>query len=134
MRYLPELVVDVLQKLKFILVGVVNTLFGFIFFTLIYFLLENKVSQYLITIAANLISTAFSHFTQRKIVWRSTKPYLVELFRFSVGYAFILVLNLLLLFFATDVLKYPVLFSQYVIGSVLVVGMYLIQKIYIFKT
>jgi putative flippase GtrA len=119
-------------RTKFVAVGVVNTLAGFGIFTVFYFVLNEKLSYLLILIISQIFAVIFSHSTQRKLVWKSKKPFLPELAKFGSSYVLITFVNIVLLSLAVETLELSVLFSQYVIGAILVLSMYFIQKKWIF--
>ena len=119
-------------RTKFVAVGVVNTLAGFGIFTVFYFVLNEKLSYLLILIISQIFAVIFSHSTQRKLVWKSKKPFLPELAKFGSSYVLITFVNIVLLSLAVESLELTVLFSQYVIGAILVLSMYFIQKKWIF--
>jgi putative flippase GtrA len=94
---------------------------------------KNQLSYLVIFLISQLIAVAFSHFTQRHYVWRSTKKYKNELVKFSASYVVVSILNLVLLAIAVDLLAWSVLFSQYSIGLALIVGNYFSQKYWVFR-
>jgi putative flippase GtrA len=117
---------------KFVLIGILNTVFGFAIFTLLYMILKEKMSYMAILLMAQIVAVMFSHSTQRVLVWKSGNEYFPELAKFASSYLVITAVNLLLLGIAVDFLDFPVLTSQYAIGALLVVAMFLIQKKWIF--
>ena len=120
-------------RLKFLLVGFLNTIAGFVIFTGLYFILKDQISYMLILLITQVFAVTFSHSTQRSLVWKSTASYLPEFFRFSASYSVIGIVNLVLLHIAVDFMNYPVLFSQFVIGIILILTNYIIQKNLIFR-
>jgi putative flippase GtrA len=117
---------------KFVLIGILNTLFGFAIFTLLYMILREKITYMAILLMSQIVAVMFSHSTQRILVWKSGSEYFPELAKFASSYLLITVVNLFLLRIAVDFLDFPVLISQYTIGALLVVAMFLIQKKWIF--
>jgi putative flippase GtrA len=117
---------------RFLLVGIVNTVVGFAIFTSLYFVLEDEVSYMLILLLSQIVAVMFSHSTQRNLVWKSESDYLPELTKFASSYLLITVVNLVLLRISVDFMDHPVLTSQYVIGALLIVVMFLVQKKWIF--
>ena len=120
-------------RMRFLLVGIVNTVFGFTLFTTAYLLLNGIVDYVAIFIFCQGIAIMFSHATQRKYVWKSSESYFWELMKFCSSYIGISILNLLLLYVAVDIYLYPVLISQYLIGAALVLVSYVVQKQFVFK-
>lgn len=128
---LRELLTD--QRSRYLIVGGVNTVFGFALFTGVFLLFENKFNYLTIFVFCQVVAVLFSHSMQRRFVWRTEVGYLVELFKFSASYFFISVINILLLAVAKERLNFPVLYSQYTIGFSLILAMYFIQKTWVFK-
>lgn len=119
-------------RTKFVAVGVVNTLAGFGIFTLFYFVLNEKLSYLMILIISQIFAVIFSHSTQRKFVWKSKQLFFPELAKFGSSYVLITFVNIVLLSLAVEWLDLPVLLSQYMIGAILVLSMYFIQKKWVF--
>jgi len=121
------------ERVRYLLVGGVNTMFGFILFTVTYLVFSNQLSYLVIFLISQFVAVAFSHFTQRHYVWRSTKEYKNELVKFSASYVLVSILNLVLLAIAVDLFAWSVLVSQYSIGIVLILGNYFTQKHWVFR-
>lgn len=119
-------------RARYILVGGINTVVGFLLFTCIFFLFEHVINYQFILVVAQILAVIFAHGTQRKFVWLSTQPYFNELVRFGSAYVAVTVFNIFLLHVAHEVFRFPVLVSQYTIGAVLILGNYFIQKHLIF--
>jgi putative flippase GtrA len=126
---------DVLEdpRAKFLLVGFLNTVAGFVIFTVLYMVLKDQISYLAILLITQVLAVMFSHSTQRILVWKSTGSYAFELVRFSGSYAAIGLVNLVLLRIAVETLMYPVLMSQFAIGMILTLISYVVQKKLIFK-
>jgi putative flippase GtrA len=120
-------------RAKFFLVGFLNTIAGFVIFTVLYLALKDEISYMVIVLITQLLAVMLSHSTQRILVWKSTGPYILEFVRFSATYAAIGLVNLVLLRIAVETMMYPVLMSQYAIGIVLALASYVIQKNLIFR-
>jgi hypothetical protein len=80
---------DVLEdpRAKFLLVGFLNTVAGFVIFTVLYMVLKDQISYLAILLITQVLAVMFSHSTQRILVWKSTGSYAFELVRFSGSYA-----------------------------------------------
>ena len=121
------------QKFRFLIIGGVNTFFGFAFFTGTYLLLHEKFSKFILVFFSNVVAIFFSHFTQRYFVWKSKKPYLKEITKFGSSYLLFMLLNLIFLYIATDIFDFEVLWSQYAISILIIALAYVVQKRFIFK-
>ena len=120
-------------RLRFIAVGIVNTAAGFVIFTLFYFLLIEQVPYLLVLLMSQVFAVLLSHFTQRKFVWKSKAAYMPELAKFGSSYLLITLVNFVALSIAVESLNLSVLLSQYVIGAILILSMYLVQKKWVFS-
>jgi putative flippase GtrA len=120
-------------RAKFLLAGFLNTVAGFVIFTVLYMVLKDQISYMVILLISQVFAVMFSHSTQRILVWKSTRPYTFELVRFSGSYAAIGLVNLVLLRIAVEAMMYPVLISQFAIGIILTLISYVVQKKLIFK-
>ena len=128
---LRELLTD--QRSQYLIVGGVNTVFGFALFTGVFLMFEYQFNYLAIFVFCQVVAVLFSHSMQRRFVWRTEVAYHVELFKFSASYFFISVINLLLLAVAKERLNFPVLYSQYTIGFFLILATYFVQKKWVFK-
>ena len=122
------------ERVRYILVGAVNTLFGFLFFVCSYFLLEDYAHYLVIFLFVQVVAVTFSHFMQRKIVWKSNAFYFPELMRFSSTYIFAAFLNAGLLWLSQEFFSETVLLSQFIIGTLLIPLMYVFQKYWTFHS
>ena len=93
---------NILQFIRFIIVGGINTLFGYgIFLISLYFL------SYLISsIISSIMGTTLSYFLNKRWTFRdkqSHKP--IKIFKFYIVYGTGWLLNLILLIFFVEILK-----------------------------
>ncbi len=118
--------------IRYLFVGIWNTLFGFGVFYLFLKFLGDKNYHYAI-ILAFVAANLQSHLTQRLLVWKSKQRYLTELFRFFLGALLILALNLITLTVLVDKLKFPIIESQFVLTIFMTLINFLIQKTMVYK-
>ena len=122
------------QRSRYLIIGGINTAFGFALFTGVYLIFENRFNYLAIFISCQIIAVLFSHSMQRKFVWQSDLNYRGELLKFATTFLFASIINILLLAIAKERLNFPVLYSQYTIGSFLILSTYFIQKHWVFKS
>jgi len=119
-------------KARYFIVGLWNTVFG-----LVIFLLLLKVFSYLnysmLLVCSFLISTAQSHFMQRRLVWKSKANYGREFLKFLGGTSGTFLINLLALPLLVEVLNWPVYRSQILLVICLTLLGYVYQKYHVFK-
>ena len=99
------------QKFRFLLVGLANTVFGYLFFAGL--LLAVGEESYVLTgVVSHLVATTLSFGLNRTYVFGSDGRILLDYLRFQVTYALILALNLALLIAFVEFLRWPVLVAQ----------------------
>lgn len=121
-------------RAKFLLVGFLNTIIGFSIFFFMYHLLIEKLPYLVVLLISQIIAVMFSYSTQRSLVWKSVGPYLPEFFRFSGSYVAIGITNLVLLRIAVENMNFSILKSQFLIGILLTITNYVIQKNFVFRS
>ena len=110
---------DTRLLLRYILVGSWNMLFGITVFAATYLVIGSDKSYILVAAIAHPIGVAQSHFTQRKIVWKSESKYLPELLKFGIVQTQGFVSTLLIMMLFIEILEVSVIVSQ-VIGTIIV--------------
>ena len=86
------------KKVRFLVVGAVNTLWGVAAYPILYIVLNPLGINYLVTLVlAYVVSIAFSFTTQKYLVFRTRGNHIRELSKFLVLQSVILALNLLAL-------------------------------------
>jgi putative flippase GtrA len=116
---------------NYLLVGLWNALFGFTIFFLLteYLFQERHQFNLLLTFA---ISTPQAHFSQRKLVWKSNAIYWKELSKYTISSLSLYALNATLLEVFVKVFELPVVISQLLSLTVIVVLTYLSHAKYVF--
>ncbi len=122
------------MRAKFLIVGFLNTLVGFSIFFAVYHLLMERLSYVAILLISQIFAVVFSYSTQRSLVWKSAGPYFPEFFRFSGSYVAIGITNIVMLRIAVENMNFSILKSQFLIGILLTLTNYVIQKNVVFKS
>ena len=120
------------EKLRFILIGGFNTVFGFSLFTLLYFLLGTKIHYLIILIFNHLIAVSISYLMLKFFVFCTKGNYLREFINCHITYLLIITLNMFFLYAMVDVFKQNILFSQLFITFFLVIFSYYGNKYFSF--
>ena len=82
-------------KLRFLMVGGLNTLIGIICFPLMYYLLPFLQSYYLILmLLSQVFCISFSYITNKYLVFKTKQVSLREYLRFTFFYNFVFLINL----------------------------------------
>lgn len=100
------------EKLRFLLIGGYNTVFGYLSFALAYWWLGARWHYVFIAIGTHFIAVTHSFLTQRYWVFRSRGPWLTEFLRFHVAYLAMLPVGIGLLAFFFDFVGLPMLLAQ----------------------
>ena len=114
---------------KFIFAGILNTIFGYIIFSLIFYLLNQKELSLTLSF---IISIFFNYFTIGSYVFNNNHTS-KKLVSFIAVYLFIYLLNLLHLLITVDLLLLNVYLSQFITLFYLPAISYIINKNYVFK-
>ena len=120
-------------KVRFLIVGAWNTLFG-----VVTFILADATIGRLAGYAASVtlmfaLAIPQAHAVQRRFVWRSHERYLPELVRFSGVFLVAYLVNLILLGLAVEVLEMSTVPAQVVISAAIAVSTYLIHRTWTFR-
>ena len=73
------------RKLRFLVVGGWNTLFGYLSFYVLYLLAADRLHYLIIAILAHFVAVTQSYVMQRRLVSRSDAPVASEFLRFNVS-------------------------------------------------
>lgn len=80
--------------LRFIVVGIWNTLFGISISFILYYYLHEVLQYMLIALLGNVIAVTMAFLAQRRLVFRSKNPILKEYFRFYSVYSLSIIFGL----------------------------------------
>ena len=121
------------QKLRFLVVGTWNTVFGYLAFLLIYQILGNWLHYLFVAVFAHLLTVTQSFITQRRWVFGIVAPWGTQYLRFNVSHLATLGLALTLLWLLVDRAGLPVLLSQALVAAISVCASYLAHRHYSFR-
>ena len=121
-----------MQVLRFLAVGVVNSIFGYgVIFACMYLAGMSPEISNVVGYTAGLV---VSYVLNRNYTFRSTKRQRTEIARFFAGFAVAYILNFLVLLVSVHGLHMSKGLSQILSGLVYVVSSFLMSKYYVFKT
>lgn len=121
------------EKVRFILVGGFNTVFGLSFFTLLYFFLYKNTHYLIILTISNLVSIVVAFLMLKFFVFKTKHNYFRELLRCFITYLVIFFLNSGLLYLLVDLLSQNIIASQFFIAVIMVLFSYFGHKYFSFK-
>lgn len=73
------------QRARFLIVGAINTGFGYLSFATLYLLLGAVVHYLGISLLAHAVAVSFAFTLQRRVVFRSTAPWPPEFVRYNIS-------------------------------------------------
>lgn len=121
------------EKMRFILVGGFNTLFGFTLFFCLYSLLKDKFHYITIFLSSGSIAMLIASLNLKFFVFRSKGSFLKEISRCYITYSLILLANSILLYLIVELLSQEVIISQIIVTLILIVLSYIGHKYYSFR-
>jgi putative flippase GtrA len=119
------------HQIRFLAIGIWNTIFGI---SLFYFLaVKNLNSNYQVALfCCFIISTAQSHYAQRRLVWFSKQKYFPELLKFFMGTSGMYAVNVVLLPLFVEGFQLDLLFSQCAVTLILTIFSFWFQGNFVF--
>ena len=121
------------RKIKFLIIGFVNTIFGYFFSICIYELFNNLLSLFFILALSHLITVTFSFFNYRYFVFNSKKPLLNEYFKIHLVYLSSFCINFCLVWFFYDFLLWTFWLSRLLSLFILICYNYLAHTRFTFN-
>ena len=118
--------------IRYLVVGIWNTLFGVILLYTLFFLFNKKYYEYEL-FTTYVLGTAQSYSTQRLLVWKSSASRQSEFTRFAFASILQYVLNAVMLFFAVHVLKIDVNYAAFPITIIVACLFYFVSRKLVFK-
>ncbi|HNW90446.1 MAG TPA: GtrA family protein [Bacteroidales bacterium] len=128
-------------KIKFLLVGAWNTIFGFVVFIALYKVFVNifKVDYFAYTTAqvlSNILAIINAYVCHKYITFQSKargKKMIMEFLRFSSTYITVFLLGLILMPFFVEILKINPIVSSIILNVIVVLSSYLAHSRFSFK-
>ena len=126
--------VEMHRRIKYLVVGGWNTVFGYLAFSALYFLLGERVGYAPVLIASFALGMLNNYFCYKWFVFKSAGTFLQEFPRFSLVYLVVLAANLVAFPWLTKTLGLSPYLSQAVFTVVVVVSTYIVNKRFSFRT
>jgi putative flippase GtrA len=122
------------QKIRYLLIGVINTVFGYFVTVFFYYSLTNLVHTLAILALAHIVAISFSFFTNKIVVFKTKKNWMSEYLRYFFVYGNTALVAILLTWILTDYTDIPFWLVQGLILPFTVIVTYLSHKKYTFKS
>jgi putative flippase GtrA len=121
------------QKIRYLIVGGWNTLFGYGIFAALYFWLGTSMGYLWILSISFVISVANSYFGYKIFVFKTKGNMVSEFLRVYLVYGISFVFNLITLPFLVEIIHLNVYIAQAIVIIVTVIGSYVLHKNFSFK-
>ncbi len=125
------------EIIAYLIVGVLNTLVSWAaWFACAYTILDAQVvwQNVVLSIISWVVGVVFGYVLNRKYVFKSTEPEIMkEFLQFSGGRVSTGILDPVMMVLMVNVLKINESFSKIFVSAVVMVGNYLISKLFVFK-
>jgi len=121
------------DKIKFLIVGGANTVFSYLLFCVLQYMLSGKLHYLKILVLLYVIAVFNSCVTMKYLVFHSRGNFLMEYLKVSITYSFHLALNAILLFVFVEKLAINLFIAQIVCVLVLTIFSYFAHKHFSFK-
>jgi putative flippase GtrA len=103
------------RKLRFLIVGGWNTLFGYLCFYVLYLLAAGRVHYLIIAIVAHVINVIQAYVMQRRLVFRSQAQIANEFLRFNASLVTTFLFNLLAMYVLVETTALSPLAAQAIV-------------------
>ncbi|WP_421734408.1 GtrA family protein [Cellulomonas sp.] len=121
------------EGLRFVLVGGVNTVFGFGIFALLQSTLGTVVHYLVVLVVAQVVAVLEAYVLQRYVVFRARGRWWRDLVRFSSVYAVAFAVNAAALPLLVEVLHMAVIPAQAVVTAAVALGTFLVHRNFTFR-
>ena len=119
-------------QVRYLVICLWNTFVGYALFT--FFIFVFPISKYLLALTlATLLSGVNSYLMQRTFVWQSIANVRAEFSKFFTVFIGQFLANLVLLYVLVDHFNFHPLWTQYVLGALLILLTYISHKHWTFK-
>ncbi len=122
-----------IRFIRYLIAGGYNTLFGFLVFTGLYFLLEDVLHYLVISVITQIIAITNAYIVYRMFVFKSKGRVAREYVRVYMVYGFTFVLSLLLLALQVELFGMHPVVAQFFVIAVTAIVSYLSHSRFTFK-
>lgn len=121
------------QRLRFLVVGAINTAIGYLIFLGLFLASRPWVHYLVVALVSHAVAVCFAFYLHRRVVFRSRGAIWVEFLRFNASLVFVLLGSLLGLYLLVAVFRQPPLLAQGIVTLLGVVASYLLHRYYSFQ-
>jgi putative flippase GtrA len=121
------------QKIRYLMIGGWNTVFGYGVFAGLYFWLSNSVHYLFILSLSYIISITNAYIGYKLFVFKTRGNILREYFRFYLVYGVSFIFNLATLSLFVETLNFNMYVAQAIVTLITILGSYMLHKNFSFK-
>ncbi|MEW5833241.1 MAG: GtrA family protein [Campylobacterota bacterium] len=121
------------QKLRYLMIGGWNTVFGYGVFAALYFWLEGVIHYLIILSISYVVSITNAYVGYKLFVFRTRGNILREYFRFYIVYGASFIFNVLSLPVFVEMLEFNMYVAQAIVTVITIVGSYVLHKNFSFR-
>ena len=121
------------QKIKYLLVGCYNTIFGYLIFVILFYYFSLTINYSLLLAASHIISVTNNFFLYRVLVFNVKDKILRNYIRFHLVYFYIYIVNLIFFTILVNLMYWNIYLSQGLIIIVTTIMSYSLNKNYSFS-
>ncbi len=122
------------EKIRYLLVGGYNTVFGYVLFVLLLMLLKGRVHYLIVLVVSHVISVTNAYLAYKFLVFKTKGRWLHEFGKFNTVYLVVLAINLMALPAMVEFLSIRPAIAQAWFVVITVIVSYLGHKHFSFKT
>ena len=120
--------------IKYILIGILNTIFSYISGVVFFNLFYKEVGAFLLTLLTTIVNVFFTFINYKFFYFKTHKKYFFkELFKINLSYIFIILLNTFLLWLFTEKIYLSIYFTQTLIIVINILISIKLNFNYVFK-
>lgn len=120
------------MTVRYLVVGVVNFIFGYGAFAGLYWGLVGVIADWLLSLGASALGITFSFLTHRMITYRSTGVWWKEYLRFYLVYGVQTVLNAALVWLLVTECRHNAYLVQFLLAAGMTIATYWVHKFFSF--
>jgi hypothetical protein len=120
--------------IKYLLIGILNTIFAYISGGVFFYLFYKDIRVLLLTLLTTIINIFFTFINYKFFYFKTHKKYFIkELLKINLSYISILLLNVFLLWFLTEKINLSIYFTQAIIIVTNIILSIKLNFSYVFK-
>jgi len=120
--------------IKYLLIGILNTIFAYISGVVFFYLFYKDIGVLLLTLLTTIINIFFTFINYKFFYFKTHKKYFIkELLKINLSYISILLLNVFLLWFLTEKINLSIYFTQAIIIVTNIILSIKLNFSYVFK-